>query len=88
MKYFLLYLLIINACAFSLMLEDKKRARQKQFRIPEATLLAAAVLGGSVGAFLGMYLSHHKTRHAKFTLGIPAIFAMQATAVFLYFEFR
>ena len=88
MKYFLLYLLIINACAFSLMLEDKQRARQKQIRIPEATLLAAAIMGGSIGAFLGMHFSHHKTRHSKFALGIPAIFAVQAIAVFLYFQFR
>lgn len=88
MESCLLYLLIVNACAFTLMLEDKHNARKKLWRIPEATLIAVAVLGGSIGAFLGMHLFRHKTRHPKFALGIPAIFAAQLIAVFLYYQFR
>ena len=84
MKYFLLYLLLINAAAFLLMLVDKHKARKKRWRIPERTLIGSALLGGSVGALLGMYTFRHKTRHLKFTLGVPAILIAQiALAVWL-----
>ena len=84
MKYFLLYLLLINAAAFVLMLVDKIKARKNRWRIPERTLIQSALLGGSVGALIGMYTFRHKTRHPKFTLGIPAILIAQiALAVFL-----
>lgn len=84
MKYFLLYLLLINATAFLLMLMDKQRARRNRWRIPERTLLGAALLGGSIGALMGMYTMHHKTRHLKFTLGVPAILIAQiALAIWL-----
>lgn len=82
MKYFLLYLLLINATAFLLMLMDKQRARRNRWRIPERTLIGSAILGGSVGALLGMYTLRHKTRHLKFTLGIPAILIAQIALVF------
>lgn len=60
------------------MLADKQRARKNLWRIPERTLLTAAVLGGSIGGLAGMYLFRHKTKHLKFTLGIPLILAIQA----------
>ena len=78
MKSVFLYLLIINAAAFLLMLADKQRARKNIWRIPEATLIGVAALGGSAGALLGMYIIRHKTRHLKFTLGIPVILALQS----------
>lgn len=68
-----LYLLIINAAAFLLMLADKRKARQNAWRIPETTLLGIAALGGSLGALLGMRLFHHKTRKPKFSIGIPLL---------------
>ena len=77
MKYILLYLLLINAVAFFLMLADKRKAKKNLWRIPEATLMMSAVLGGSVGALAGMYTFRHKTKHLKFTLGIPAILIAQ-----------
>ena len=77
MKYLLAYLLIINAAGFLLMRSDKVRARKNRWRIPEATLMTVAALGGSVGSLLGMYTFRHKTRHLKFTLGIPAILVLQ-----------
>ena len=77
MKYIILYLLIINAVAFLLMLIDKQKARKKKWRIKEATLLGVAAAGGSIGALIGMYTFRHKTLHKKFTLGIPAILALQ-----------
>ncbi len=79
----LLYLLIVNAVAFLLMLVDKRKAQKKLWRIPESTLLLSAAIGGSVGALAGMYTFRHKTRHLKFTLGIPAILIAQMIAVFL-----
>ena len=83
-KYILLYLLLINAVAFFLMLADKRKARKNLWRIPEATLMMSAALGGSVGALAGMYTFRHKTKHLKFTLGVPAILIVQiALAVWL-----
>ena len=77
----LLYLLIINALGFALMLADKYKARKNLWRIPESTLMLIAVLGGSVGSLLGMYTVRHKTKHRKFTLGIPAILLAQLVLV-------
>lgn len=77
MKPFFIYLLIINALGFLLMLIDKQKARKKKWRIPEATLMGVAALGGSIGSLLGMYTFRHKTLHKKFTIGIPAILILQ-----------
>lgn len=71
------YLIVINALSFILMLADKRRAQKKKWRISEATLLWSAALGGSIGALLGMYLVRHKTKHLRFTVGIPVILAIQ-----------
>lgn len=79
MPVLLLYLFLINAAGLLLMLEDKRRARKKLRRIPERALLGAAVLGGSIGCFLGMYTVRHKTLHLKFSVGIPLILAIQIT---------
>ena len=80
----LLYLLIINALGFALMLADKWKARKNLWRLPEATLMAVAALGGSIGSLLGMYAVRHKTKHLKFTVGIPLILGLQLLlAVFL-----
>ena len=86
MKLFLLYLLLINAAAFLLMLADKEKARNYRWRIPERTLFGSALLGGSIGALAGMYLFRHKTRHPKFTLGIPAILIAQIFLAFWIFS--
>lgn len=84
-KLILLYLLIINAIGFVLMLADKLRAQKNLWRIPEATLLTAAALGGSIGSLIGMYTIRHKTKHLKFTLGVPLILIAQiALAVWLF----
>ena len=76
MKY-VIYLVFINAVAFLLMLIDKYKAKKNLWRIRESTLILVAVLGGSLGELLGMYLVRHKTKHLKFTLGIPFIFVIQ-----------
>ena len=73
--------MIMNILAFCLMGVDKHRARTRQWRIPERVLFGAALLGGSVGAWAGMYLFHHKTRHWYFVVGMPLILVVQAAAV-------
>ena len=84
----LLYLLIVNAVAFLLMLVDKQKARKKLWRIPESTLLLSAAIGGSIGALAGMYLVRHKTQHPQFTIGIPVMLALQvAGMIWLYGRF-
>ena len=81
----LLYLTIINAAGFLLMLIDKQKARRGAWRIPEATLIWVTILGGSIGSLIGMYFFRHKTRHLKFVLGIPVIlFAQLALVIWLY----
>ena len=76
MDILLLYLLIINAAAFLLMLVDKRKAKKNAWRIPEATLMGIAAIGGSLGALLGMQLFRHKTKHPKFFVGIPVLLAL------------
>ena len=78
-----IYLVIINLIAFLLMAMDKSRARKHQWRIPEKTLFLSAILGGSIGAIAGMYTFHHKTKHLKFTLGIPLILILQLLLAWL-----
>lgn len=84
MELILLYLIIINAAGFLLMLVDKYQARKNLWRIPESTLMTIAAVGGSLGCLAGMYTFRHKTRHPKFTIGIPVILAIQV-ALILYF---
>lgn len=86
MKYLILYFLIINALGFLLMLVDKHKARKNKWRIPEATLMGVAALGGSIGSLLGMYTARHKTRHLKFTVGIPLILIAQLAAAYLIYR--
>ncbi|WP_346668908.1 DUF1294 domain-containing protein [uncultured Subdoligranulum sp.] len=77
MKILILYLILINLAAWGLMRADKYRARKHAWRIPERTLFAVALLGGSLGAILGMYLWHHKTKHWYFVIGMPLILVAQ-----------
>ena len=69
----LYYLIVINIVTFLVYGIDKWKAKQGSWRISEATLLILAVIGGSIGALLGMRVWHHKTMHKKFKYGIPAI---------------
>ena len=71
------YLILMNLIAFALYGIDKRRAKQGAWRISEYTLLLVALLGGSLGALLGMRYFRHKTRHGKFRYGIPLILLLQ-----------
>ena len=77
------YLILINAAAFLLMRSDKYRAKNKLWRFPESILLTAAALGGSAGAFCGMYLFRHKTRKPKFRFGVPVCLALNIAVLVL-----
>ena len=79
----LVYLLLINAVGFLLMLVDKYKAKRNLWRIPEATIMGVAAIGGSIGAIAGMNLFRHKTKHAKFYIGLPVILALQIILVSL-----
>ncbi len=81
------YLAIINAATFLTYGLDKWKAKRSKWRIREAALLMLAVLGGSIGAWLGMKVWHHKTQHKKFKYGIPIIILVQAIIIW-YFFFR
>lgn len=70
-------LILINALAAALMLADKHMAKARIWRIPEAMLIGLAIFGGSPGILLGMYLVRHKTRHPKFSIGVPLILTVQ-----------
>ena len=73
----LYYLIVINVVTFLVYGIDKWKAKQGSWRISEATLLILAVIGGSIGALLGMKIWHHKTMHKKFKYGLPLILIIQ-----------
>lgn len=81
------YFLILNIITFFLYGIDKYKAKRGKWRISEAMLLAMAVIGGSVGAWTGMKVWHHKTMHKKFTIGVPLVLALQ-TALAIYLHIR
>lgn len=75
--YLPLWLCIMSLLAFVLFAQDKFRARHGRWRVPEASLWAVAVLGGGVGAFLGMWLLRHKTKKGFFHIGLPLLAVLQ-----------
>ena len=76
------YLAAVNLIGLALMGIDKRKAKKRAFRIPEATLFIVAIIGGSVGSIAGMYLFRHKTRHRSFVLGMPLILLAQIALVY------
>lgn len=71
------YVIVINVITLMMYGIDKWKAKHSKWRIPEATLLFMAAVGGSIGAWTGIKLFHHKTLHKKFKYGVPAIFLIQ-----------
>ena len=82
-----IWLVIFNFELFLTMAIDKSKAKRSKRRVPEATLFLMALLGGSIGGIAGMYCFRHKTKHLKFTLGIPAILIVQLAAAFLLWRY-
>ena len=77
------YLIALNIVTFFVYGIDKLKAKKAKMRIREAALLGLAVLGGSIGALMGMKVWHHKTMHKKFKYGLPLI--LLAQIVLIYF---
>lgn len=86
--YWFVYPIIINLAAAAVTVLDKHRAKHHLWRIPESRLLLLSALGGSPAMLLTMLLIRHKTKHAKFMVGIPAIMAVQGAAVFIILRFQ
>ena len=80
------YFIGINAISFVIYGIDKLKAKKGKWRIPENTLLLLAIIGGSIGAWLGIKVWHHKTLHKKFKYGIPLIVIMQIAIVIYIFR--
>lgn len=88
MKYFIIYLIIINLIAFLVMYIDKRRAKYGKWRIKEHTLFILAILGGSIGAIAGMYTFRHKTKKMRFVIGFPAILVCEIVlGIMIYNDF-
>lgn len=81
LQIFLIYLIVTNVATFLMFGIDKLKAKHSKRRIREAALLGLAVLGGSIGAWLGMKVWHHKTLHKKFRYGMPAILIIQLAII-------
>ena len=88
LKIVLIYLAIVNLVAFVMYGVDKAKARANKWRIPEATLILVALIGGSIGAFAGMHIFRHKTKKPKFFILVPLFIVIHvAAAVLIFFKF-
>lgn len=86
-KIIISYVIVINVITLMMYGIDKWKAKHSKWRIPEATLLIMAAVGGSIGPWTGIKLFHHKTLHKKFKYGVPAIFLIQlGIVVFVYLK--
>lgn len=81
LKNLIIYFIFMNIFGFLIMLIDKKRAEKGKWRIPEKTLLLVSLFGGSIGTLVGMYVFHHKTKKARFFIGMPMILIFQIITV-------
>ena len=88
MKYFIIYVLVINILSFLIMGYDKYLAKNNKWRISEATLIFFSLILGSIGSYLGMQKFRHKTKHLKFTIGIPFIFILNILTLYLLFKYN
>ena len=86
MIYFIIYLIIINIIAFFAMFIDKRKAKYGKWRIKEHTLFILALIGGSVGAIIGMYTFRHKTKKARFFIGFPVILIVEVLLGFMIYN--
>ena len=85
--YITAFLLSVNVIAFFMYGIDKWKAKKDKWRTSEATLLWIAVIGGSIGAWLGMKVWHHKTMHKKFRYGLPLIIIVQIALIIFAYEY-
>ena len=81
------YIIIINIISFFIMLYDKKQAIYHNFRISEKTIFIVSLLLGGIGTYVGMYVFRHKTKHLKFTIGIPIVIILNIISIFYIFNY-
>ena len=81
---FYCWLIVVNIITFVVYGIDKWKAMKGRWRISEFTLLLLAVIGGSIGALLGMRVWHHKTKHLKFKYGVPLILLAQLALLYFF----
>ena len=88
-KIILIYIVIISFVSIIVCIYDKliSKKNRVELRVPEKTLIILSLLGGSVAMYLTMQIIHHKTKHAKFMIGIPLIMVLHAALVICYFYF-
>lgn len=87
MIWLLLYILVMNLVTYVQFAQDKRRARQKEWRIPEKRLLLLSLLGGSIGAWRGMKDYYHKINQPKFKMLVPLFILLHAAALgYLFFQ--
>lgn len=77
-------IVIINIVTFIIYGIDKYKAKKGKWRIPENSLIGLAIIGGSIGAYIGMRVWHHKTMHLKFKYGIPLIIVIQLVIAYMF----
>jgi len=80
-KHLIICAAVTSVLGIMLTLSDKSRAKKREWRIPEWLLIGVSLLGGSVAMYLTMHAIRHKTRHAKFMVGIPIIIILQVAAI-------
>lgn len=85
-QIFIIYIFIINIFTFCLYGLDKKKAKKGKWRISEMTLLLTALTGGSLGAFLGMKIFHHKTKHLKFKVLVPLFLIIHIILLVIFWK--
>lgn len=83
MEKWIIYIILINMAGLLLMKIDKNRARQRKWRISEATLWMISIIGGSLGTLIGMFLFRHKTKHLSFRIGLPLLVLVQAFSIIM-----
>ncbi|MBQ6508994.1 MAG: DUF1294 domain-containing protein [Flexilinea sp.] len=77
----IIYIAVMSLIAFAAFGLDKYKAKTDKWRTPEKTLFLLAIIGGGVGAFLGMQVFRHKTKHQQFVIGIPLIMIVQLAII-------
>ena len=85
--YFLILLALINLVTFIIYGLDKRKAKKRKMRYSESFLIGLAVFGGSIGALVAVYTFRHKTKHKKFTIGLPLILIIETALLTIYFGF-
>ena len=89
-KFIIGWLIVVSAvsvlaCVYDKMISKQNRA---ELRVPEKTLMALSVLGGSLAMYISMQIVHHKTQHKRFMIGIPVIMALQIIGIIIYFYLK